>query len=106
MKVYLDDIREPNEDWVWVRRPSDAIRLLSTGGVEVISLDHDLGASIDSCVVYKYGTTGYDVLLWIEEHVARFNFNPPEILIHTDNPPARRRMEAAVKQIQKLLDSR
>jgi len=92
MKVYLDDIREPGKGWIWVRRPSDVIHLLMTGKVEQVSLDHDLG--IDA--------TGYDVLTWIEEQVVRFHFIPPEILIHTDNPPARERMEAAVKQITKL----
>lgn len=55
--------------------------------VSEISLDHDLGDD-------ERGT-GYHVLLWIEEMVALHNSKPPVIHIHTANPTARNRMEAA-----------
>lgn len=41
--------------------PDETIAFLEKGGVELISLDHDLGDD-------ERGT-GYDVLLWIEEAV-------------------------------------
>jgi hypothetical protein len=43
MKVWLDDLRPiPDEFTVWVRNAKDCVSILSTGKVELISLDHDL----------------------------------------------------------------
>lgn len=95
MKVYLDDERPTPEGWVGVRWPEDAIRLLETGNVTEISLDHDLGNDDRG--------TGYDVILWIEEAVVRHQFRPPLIRVHTANPAARQRMVAGVESIRKLV---
>ncbi len=94
MKVWLDDERPAPAFWVQVRTPEQAITLLARGGVEVISLDHDLGLDVKG--------DGYDVLLWIEEQVWLEGFKPPEMRIHTANPSARVRMEAAVKKIEQV----
>ena len=48
--------------------PQEAIRLLETGAVDEISLDHDLGDD-------ERGT-GYDVVRWIEEAVELRGFEP------------------------------
>lgn len=42
MKLFVDDIRMCPEGWDLARTNSDAIRMLSTGYVEEISLDHDI----------------------------------------------------------------
>ncbi|MEJ2043219.1 MAG: hypothetical protein P8X74_22070 [Reinekea sp.] len=94
MKVFLDDERVPPEGWVLVRWPSEAIELLKKHEVQEISLDHDLGND-------EIGT-GYDVILWLEEQVAIFNFLPPVITIHSANTSARRKMLAGVENIYKL----
>ena len=52
--------------------PDEAIKLLKTGQVEEISLDHDLGDA-------ERGT-GYDVVLWIEDVVATEGFTPPKLV--------------------------
>jgi len=62
IKVFLDDLRSV---------PDEAIKLLKTGQVEEINLDHDLGDDNRG--------TGYDVVLWIEEAVAAGGFIPPGI---------------------------
>jgi len=93
MKVYLDDMRIPSKDWILVKWPNEAIKLLKTGKVTEISLDHDLGND-------RKGT-GYDVILWIEEKVINSNFIPPKIHIHTANSSAREKMEKGVKSILK-----
>lgn len=98
MKVYLDDIRIPPNDWEWVKWPKEAIKLLKTGKVTEISLDHDLGND-------KKGT-GYDVILWMEEAVFNTSFIPPKIIIHTSNTSARKKMEAGVKNIIKIFHKR
>ncbi len=92
LKVYLDDERTAPEGWVQVRWPEEAIELLMTGAVTELSLDHDLGDD-------EHGT-GYDVLLWIEEQVACHQFAPPALHVHSANPAARIRMEAAIQAIR------
>ena len=74
--------------------PEEAIKLLKTGQVTNLSLDHDLGDD-------KRGT-GYDVVLWIEEAVATGVFVPPRIVVHSANPSARAKMEAGITRIHNL----
>ena len=95
MKVYLDDERIAPDGWVQVRWPDEAIKLLQTGSVTHLSLDHDLGDD-------QRGT-GYDVLLWIENEVALNKFTPPEsIAVHSANPAGRKRMDAAIESIYRI----
>lgn len=91
MKVYLDDERETPPGWKRVYWPKDAIKLLETGEVEEISLDHDLGDDDRG--------TGYDVVCWIEEAVITKAFRPPIIKVHSANPSARNKMEAGIESI-------
>ena len=93
-RVFLDDEREAPLGWLRVRWPEEVITLLETGIVTHLSLDHDLGDDAHG--------TGYDVIRWIEEAVVTQDFVPPEILIHTANPAARKRMLAGVAQIKRL----
>lgn len=93
MKVYLDDLRPTPEGWVHAYWPDEVITLLKSNEVTHLSLDHDLGDD-------QRGT-GYDVLLWIEEAVAVNGFKPPEITVHSANPAARQRMDAAIAAIRK-----
>lgn len=96
MKVYLDDERETPPGWIRVYWPNEAIRLLETGCVTEISLDHDLGDDARG--------TGYTVVLWIEEAVATRGFLPPVITIHTANASARQKMLLAVRNIERLVE--
>lgn len=91
MKVFLDDLRPAPDGWIRVFWPDEAIALLKTGTVTDLSLDHDLGDDPRG--------TGYDVLLWIEEAVATNKFKAPRMIVHSANPAARARMEAAVASI-------
>lgn len=95
MKIYLDDVRPAPEGWVLTKTAPETIKLLYTGGVTHLSLDHDLGE--ESGV-----GNGYDVLLWIEDAVESFQFLPPVIDVHSSNSGARPKMEAAIRSIQKL----
>lgn len=94
MKVFLDDERTTPEGWVRAYWPDEAIALLRTGGVQEISLDHDLGDD-------ERGT-GYDVILWMEEAVALHKFRPPVIRVHSANSSARDKMLAGVRAISQL----
>ena len=89
MKLYLDDVRECPQGWTLVKTAPEMIRCLESSEVEEISLDHDLGP--------PEAGDGYAVLAWIERQVATRAWVPPVIHIHTGNPVARRRMEAALR---------
>ncbi|TXI10182.1 MAG: hypothetical protein E6Q76_04470 [Rhizobium sp.] len=94
MKVFLDDERPTPEGWCRAYWPDEAIRLLKTGTVEEISLDHDLGDDTRG--------TGYDVILWIEEAVALRVFKPPRLIVHSANSSAVDKMQAGVLAIERL----
>ena len=94
MKVFLDDERAAPDGWERVYWPDEAIRLLASGAVEEISLDHDLGDDTRG--------TGYDVILWIEEAVALRGFCPPKITVHSANSSAGDKMRAGVLTIERL----
>ena len=94
MKVYLDDVRPTPEGWVRAYWPDEVIKLLETGLVTELSLDHDLGDD-------ERGT-GYDVLTWLERAVVD-GFRAPDYLrVHSANGPAGDRMMAAMVSIRKL----
>lgn len=103
MKLWLDDIRDPNLfghiGWHWVKTAEEAINLLKTGVVEQASLDHDLTieqtlGNIDN------EKTGYTVVCWMEEN----NVWPPNgTKVHSMNPVGREKMQ---KVINKYYESR
>jgi len=75
MKLYLDDERTEPEGWTRTYWPDETIKLLQTGNVVELSLDHDLGDDTRG--------TGYDVLLWLEEAVVNGFVPPQRIVIHS-----------------------
>lgn len=95
MKIFLDDERPTPDGYHRVYNAHDAIYFLKQGKVSEISLDHDLG---DETI---FGT-GYDVLLWIEVEVFQnHKFVPPKMYVHSANPPAKKRMLAAIESIER-----
>ena len=98
MKVFLDDERDTPIGWVRVYWPNEAIALIDAGGVDEISLDHDLGDD-------ERGT-GYDVVLWIEEAVATRGFVPPKVRVHSANSSARVKMDLGISNIERLVGAR
>lgn len=98
MKVFLDDERTTPIGWVRVFRADEAIQLLKSGHVTLLSLDHDLGSPDRG--------TGYDVLLWLEQQMVSGRFKPPEIRLHTSNPVGLKRMQQAVDKIYELYENR
>jgi hypothetical protein len=92
-KVFLDDMRDTPDGWVRAYWPEEVIELLKTGNVVELSLDHDLGDD-------EHGT-GNAVLLWLEEQVVCHGFKPPKIAVHSANPPARMKMDAAINSIER-----
>jgi hypothetical protein len=92
--VWLDDERPrpPGYD-VHARTAAEAIRLIESGRVARISLDHDLGPA--------EAGTGYDVAAAIERLAFEGKIPPMEVAIHTANPVGRSRMAEALRNAQR-----
>ena len=94
LKVWLDDIRPMPEPFdTHVKTAKEAIDLLKTGNVEMISLDHDLGEPQNG--------TGYDVAKWIEEQAFYGTLSRVRYMLHTDNSEGRRFMTLALQNAMK-----
>ena len=93
-KLFLDDVRDTPNGWVRAFTAPEAIALLAAGGIDEISLDHDLGEG--------EAGTGYDVAVWIEEQAALGQLAPIRWSIHSANPVGRARMEAALRSAERF----
>ena len=94
-KVYLDDERQAPEGYIRAYTVPELISLVKAGGVQEISLDHDLGEGLE---------TGYDFLKWLEAEVYNSNITDiPVIYIHTQNITGRKNMILALQSIRRGL---
>lgn len=115
MKIYLDDVRTTPEGWSRCYKIEEVQELLKKGGVQHLSLDHDLGAAYlcsdcytvgfenDNCgnkcgcgchrVAYNRTPTGYDLCKWMAEHDC-WPVNKPTV--HSANPVGRVNMQAVI----------
>lgn len=93
MRVWLDDVRTPPPGWVWVKTAAAAVDLLDSGGVEEISLDHDLGDGEPS---------GYVVAVFIEERAYSGSMKPLKWAVHSNNPSGRARIIGALSNAEKF----
>ncbi len=103
MKIFLDDQRRIPPGYVGISTPCDCIELILTAwenGIDIkeLSLDHDLGI-IDPKTLEE--ETGYDVLVWLEENI---EYMPDKVVIHTDNPVGRRRMNLVLESIKRRIE--
>lgn len=100
MRIYLDDKRLAPVGWTRTYTAKQTIKYLDQDRdiIDQVSLDHDLGEGAGD---------GYEVLVWIEKEVyMNSDYIPPEIIIHSANPAAKKRMLAAVKTIKRELEKR
>lgn len=93
MKLWLDDIREAPEGWVWARTYDEAIRYLTTLEVTHASLDHDLAFDPVAGEINKAAKSGYDLVCWMEEHGIWPTY---ECKVHSQNPYGRIEMEKVI----------
>ena len=95
MKIWVDDIRTPpDETWRWAKTSAEAIRWLTNskivnwrpgwGGIEIMSLDHDLGGD----------DTTRPIVLWCCEN----EFWPVEVRVHSANPVGVEWLEGMIKR--------
>ena len=94
IKLYLDDIREPDDaDYVVVRSFDEATNFVLERGVpEFISFDHDLGCSDDG----QINPSGYDFARWLVESDISGLITIPDdftFAIHSQNPVGSKNIE-------------
>ncbi|MDF1877812.1 hypothetical protein JHD47_08290 [Sulfurimonas sp. SAG-AH-194-L11] len=87
MRMYLDDIRTPTEEFDYVVRSYDeAIEIIQKHGIpEFISFDHDLGVDEEGTLL----KTGHDLAKWIVENDLNATYNLPSdfsFKVHSQNP--------------------
>lgn len=95
MKLYVDDLRQPPEGWEVARTITDAIRILATGMVDEISLDHDI-------MIPEYGgksSMAHAVVARLAEetfmpvaHYLAIMKNRPQVKFHSGNIAMAQRM--------------
>lgn len=96
MWVWLDDVRPMPESFTHhVKTAAEAIELLETNQVTLISLDHDLGDN---------QRTGYDVAKFIERAASKGVLKRLVVAVHTANPVGRLNMCAAIEKAKKFWD--
>lgn len=83
INLYVDDLRKCPEDFNVARNYDEAIEILNTREINILSLDHDLG--LDDNGIEK---NGYDIVKYMCEN----GINPRKIYIHTDNVVGRNNM--------------
>jgi hypothetical protein len=86
MRLFVDDIREPYPGWIVARTITDAIRILATQDVEVVSLDHDIQQSIP-------GARGAETFEPVARYIKLMGKERPMVIeFHTGNPIGGQRM--------------
>lgn len=85
VNLYLDDLRDTPSGFAVARTVEQAIAIIKTNQVHLLSLDHDLGSDDKGTIL----PTGYDLVKYIcEERLRPAN----KIYIHTDNVVGRENM--------------
>lgn len=106
VKLYVDDIRSPPDDTWTVARTAEAARdILLAGGVELASLDHDMG-ECDECAnafpprgytvvtnTCRHRMTGYDLVMWMVE---TGNWPKHKPAVHSANVVGKANMVATI----------
>jgi len=87
MKMYLDDVRTPIEEFDFlVRSYDEALVVIQKHGIpDFISFDHDLGVDEDGTLL----KTGYDLAKWIVHNDLNAAYKLPSnfsFKVHSQNP--------------------
>jgi len=96
LKLFLDDVRSiPESDFLLFRPKTDMGMFYHLAKhADLISFDHDFGDDVSF--------NGYDVICRLEEQVHKsyiWHEGAPELIVHSDNPAGRARMEQAIQSI-------
>jgi hypothetical protein len=105
IKVYLDDVRDEREGWIYVRTSREASLLSILAEIEDLSLDNDLGMPKESPEgIAPYFGEGQHVADYLVErfHDGTHILPNRSLRVHSDNPVARRSVERAILSLQRF----
>lgn len=96
MKLWIDDVREAPEGWMWAKSTNEALRIIrfGPGDIEIISLDHDAG---------DYASLGGDYINVLNElerltYVKGMNFKNIKFRLHSANPVGVQKMRMIIQR--------
>ena len=96
--LLIDDVRTFTVVDAIARNYNEGIRQLERNGPwDEVYLDHDLGDA-SFCEERSRYMTGYDVMCWLEANPGHL---PKEIILVTDNPVGRTRMQQVIDKLYK-----
>jgi len=87
--LLIDDMRNIRADYVARTFDDGVYALLNEGPWEILYLDHDLGDPVP----YK---TGYDIINFLEANPVLL---PKKIILVTDNPVGRQKMQKVINRL-------
>lgn len=99
MKVFVDDWREAPQGWKLVRTITEAIRLLETGEVKIISLDYDIqffGLSAQFADD-NYGTVARYIAVMPKDKL------PNRVYLHTANEEGQKEMKGKLSPLVEVV---
>ena len=102
MKLYVDDLRKCPDGWTLARNNTEAIRLLATGYVTEISIDHDICTPFSgelSAGVRRRLEIGQETFECVAQYIAIMpeSMRPTKINFHTANPSGAAKMMSILK---------
>ncbi|MDY0410144.1 cyclic-phosphate processing receiver domain-containing protein [Virgibacillus soli] len=93
INLYVDDLRDCPKGFIVARNMEEAIDYIENNEVNILSLDHDLGADNEGNIL----PTGYDLVKYFCENGLHAN----KVYIHTDNGVGRENMFQTLKVAQR-----
>ena len=102
MKLYVDDLRKCPEGWTLARNNTEAIRLLATGYVTEVSVDHDICTPFSgeiSAPVRRRLQIGQETFEPVVYYIIAMDVDsrPEKVTIHSANMPASIQMLGLLK---------
>lgn len=103
MRLYVDDLRKCPEGWELARTNTEAIRLLATGYVDEISIDHDIcvpNVEFISEGVRKRLQIGQETFQPVVYYIIAMDpaLRPQKVTMHTANTDAGMKLVAMMKK--------
>lgn len=102
MKLFCDDLRRCPEGWTLARTNTEAIRLLASGFVIEISIDHDICTPFSGDIsepVRRRLQIGQETFQPVAYYIAAMpkDMRPEKITFHTANPKGAEKMMGILK---------
>lgn len=100
MKVWLDDVREAPDGWLWVRNAEDFKEVFACfyPHITEISFDHDI-ASFDHL---GNEITGYHCFCIVEKHAfVNADYTIPKMTCHSSNPAGRAKILQGIRAMER-----